>query len=98
MNLELETELANQRLLRELLLELPGNRERRMKMKNIYPTEHFLHDDCPKCGTPSVPVEKVPDQALRGCPECLETWVEDLTKPPKRSAQPRAKLDCLTVC
>ena len=29
--------------------------------------EHYEHDDCPKCGKPSVPYEGVPDQTLRGC-------------------------------
>lgn len=44
--------------------------------------ERFPHDVCPECGTPSVPLEKVPDQSLRGCPKCGEEWFEDLTKPP----------------
>jgi NADH pyrophosphatase NudC (nudix superfamily) len=40
--------------------------------------EHFQHDVCPCCGTKSVPAEKVPDQALRGCPKCEHVWYEDL--------------------
>lgn len=42
--------------------------------------EYFDHDTC--CGKPSVPVEGVPDQALRGCVECDSTWVEDLDRGP----------------
>lgn len=48
-------------------------------MKPI-PEKHF-HDVCPKCGSPSVPAEKVPDQTLRGCLKCLETFTEDLDRP-----------------
>jgi hypothetical protein len=43
--------------------------------------EHFHHDDCPKCGTMSVPFEGVPDQALRSCPKCEHQWVENLDEP-----------------
>lgn len=46
------------------------------------PAEHFPHDVCPKCTTPSVPAEKVPDQALRGCPKCEHVWMEDLSQAP----------------
>ena len=44
------------------------------------------HDDCPKCGTPSTPGEGVPDQALRGCPNCGETWFEDPEQAPRKGA------------
>lgn len=44
--------------------------------------EQFKHDVCPKCGADSVPAEHVPDQTLRGCPSCGETWFEDLSQPP----------------
>lgn len=52
-------------------------------------TEHYEHDDCPLCGTPSVPFEGVSDQSLRGCPNpwCLHGWREDLTAKPKRRPQ-----------
>lgn len=43
--------------------------------------EHYPHDICPKCGSVSVPYEGVPDQSLRGCPECKHTWSEDLDRP-----------------
>jgi Zn-finger nucleic acid-binding protein len=43
--------------------------------------EHYYHDACPKCGANSVPAEKVPDQALRGCPKCEYVWFENLDKP-----------------
>lgn len=49
--------------------------------------EHFEHDDCPKCGTKSVPYERVPDQALRGCPKCEHQWWEDFERPPLVGAQ-----------
>ena len=39
-------------------------------------TEHFDHENCPECGAKSVPAENVPDQALRGCPECMIVWFE----------------------
>lgn len=44
--------------------------------------EAFPHDNCPKCGTPSVPGEKVPDQSLRYCVSCEHQWFEDLDRPP----------------
>lgn len=46
--------------------------------------EHFDHDDCPECGTPSVPFEGVPDQQLRGCPNCEYEWWEDFSLPPQK--------------
>lgn len=45
--------------------------------------EEYEHDDCPECGTPSEPAEDVPDQALRGCPQCDHVWFEDLSQPAK---------------
>lgn len=39
--------------------------------------ENYGHDECPRCHIASVPAEGVPDQELRGCPRCHETWVED---------------------
>jgi len=45
--------------------------------------ENFEHDDCPVCGSPSEPLEGVPDQQLRACPMCGYEWWEDLTTPPK---------------
>jgi predicted nucleic acid-binding Zn-ribbon protein len=48
--------------------------------------EEFEHDDCPKCGTASVPGEGVRDQALRGCPKCGEVWFEDLDVSPRKGA------------
>ena len=51
--------------------------------------ENYEHDDCPKCGTPSVPYEGVPDQSFRGCENCGHEWFEDLTLPPyKADKQP----------
>lgn len=50
--------------------------------------EHYKHDDCQNCGTPSVPAEDVPDQSLRGCPNCGRTWFEDLSSQPQRGADP----------
>jgi Zn-finger nucleic acid-binding protein len=47
--------------------------------------EAFPHDVCPECGAASVPVEKVPDQSFRGCPQCSHTWVEDLDRPATRA-------------
>lgn len=49
--------------------------------------EHFEHDDCPECGEPSVPLEKVPDQSLRGCPDCGHAWFEDLHTHVKRQVR-----------
>ncbi len=49
--------------------------------------EHFDHDDCPECGTPSVPAEGVPDQTFRACPKCHHTWAEDLSSPPKKATK-----------
>lgn len=46
--------------------------------------EEFDHDDCPKCGTPSVPGENVSDQALRYCPKCHHDWFEDFNRAPKK--------------
>jgi predicted nucleic acid-binding Zn-ribbon protein len=46
--------------------------------------EEFEHDDCPKCGTPSVPFEGVPNQSLRGCPNCGHDWWENLNELPKK--------------
>lgn len=40
--------------------------------------EHFDHEDCPECGSVSVPCEHIPDQTLRGCPKCEHTWFENL--------------------
>jgi len=42
--------------------------------------EMFEHDVCPKCKTVSVPLESVPDQALRGCPKCCHIWFENLAE------------------
>ena len=39
--------------------------------------EVYEHDECSICHVPSVPAEGVPDQALRGCPRCHDTWMED---------------------
>ena len=47
--------------------------------------EHFEHDDCCKCGIPSVPAEGVPDQTLRGCTKCGDVWFEDLGEPPYKA-------------
>lgn len=47
--------------------------------------EHFEHDVCPKCGTKSLPAEKVTDQTLRYCPKCHHEWFEDLTQPPTQA-------------
>lgn len=44
--------------------------------------EHFKHDVCPVDGSPSIPAEGVPDQALRGCRKCGHVWFEDLDSPP----------------
>lgn len=51
--------------------------------------ERFPHDQCPKCGAASVPFEGIPDQSLRGCPECEHSWFEDLNKPPIHTTLPR---------
>jgi len=50
--------------------------------------EKFDHDDCPRCGTPSVPAEAVTDQTLRGCPnpDCGIVWFENLDEAPKKGA------------
>lgn len=48
--------------------------------------EHHQHDVCPRCGTPSVPFDGVPDQALRGCEKCDHEWVENLDEPPITAA------------
>lgn len=52
--------------------------------------ENYEHDDCPECGTPSVPFEGVPDQSFRGCEKCGHEWFEDLTAPPHRAKEPQA--------
>lgn len=51
--------------------------------------ETYEHDECPKCGTESVPAERVADQSLRGCPNCEHTWFEDLNRDPHKSPQHR---------
>jgi hypothetical protein len=51
------------------------------------PQEHFKHDACPECGAASLPAEKVPDQTLRGCPNCGHTWFEDLNSAPLEAPQ-----------
>lgn len=47
--------------------------------------EQFLHDTCPECGEPSVPLENVPDQSLRGCSNCDHSFWEDLTLPVRKT-------------
>lgn len=49
--------------------------------------EQVEHDDCPNCGTPSIPAEGVPDQSLRGCEDCGEMWFEDLNEPPRKAVK-----------
>ena len=52
------------------------------KLNHLKKDEHFPHDVCPKCATPSRPGENVPDQTLRYCPKCLHEWFENLDAPP----------------
>lgn len=54
----------------------PGSATVRLLEGMLGTAERFEHEACPECGGPSVPAEKVPDQALRGCPRCGHTWFE----------------------
>jgi hypothetical protein len=71
------------------------NRANRKFMKPIQ--EKHLHDICPKCKIASVPVDGVPDQAFRGCPQCHRVWTEDTSRPPKLDRE-KVTLKKLSAC
>lgn len=78
--MNLERMLTRLKVSRKTMSNL--NKGETMERANV--AEHLPHDECHKCGQASVPAEGVPDQTLRGCPQCEDTWLEDLNAPPYR--------------